>query len=257
MDKSSKEPVLLVEGVSKHFGGVTAVDNVSVKVFEGEIVGILGDNGAGKSTLIKMISGVYSPNSGKIYLEGKRIDGKSTKEVRDMGIETIYQDLAMADRLDASANVFLGKEVYKNRFFDTLNEKFMAEETIKTLGMLAIQLPNAKRAVGLLSGGQRQGVAITRSIYWGKKFIIMDEPTAALGVNESLKVLELIKQTIKNVKAMIIITHNVEHVIQVAHRAVIMRNSRIVSRINFSDYKDRTVDLHNDIVKGITGMVAA
>lgn len=249
------EAVLSVKNVTKKYDGVTAVDNVNLDVYPNEIVGLVGDNGAGKSTLIKMITGVRSPDSGKIYLENERIDKKTPKEIRNLGIETIYQDLALVGSLDPSANVFLGKEVILNSFLGSLNLRYMRKETKNAMEKLAFNLPDHTRPVSFLSGGQQQGVAITRSIYWGKKFLIMDEPTAALGVNESIKVLNLILETIKHVKAMIIIAHNIDHIIKVATRVVIMRNASIISQIECEEYKNNKDLLHNEIVCAITGKI--
>jgi len=250
----SDKSILEIKNVNKRFGGVLAVDKVSFSVGEGEIVGICGDNGAGKSTLIKMIAGVYSPDSGGIYLKGTKIDGKSPKEIREIGIETIFQDLALAENFNAESNIFLGREPIKNRFLKNLDFKYMREKTIETLKKISFEFPDITTRVYYLSGGQRQGVAIARAIHWGKKIIIMDEPTAALGVKESLKVLGLIKETIKCVKAIILITHNMENLIKVADRTIILRNGKLVSKINFKDYEGRLNDLHNDIVKAITGI---
>jgi simple sugar transport system ATP-binding protein len=246
------EAVLSIKNVVKKFGGLTAVNNVNLDVYPNEILGIVGDNGAGKSTLIKMVTGVYPPDSGKIYFENEGIDGKSPQEVRNLGIETIYQDLALVGSLDASANVFLGKEVIRNRFMGSLNIKYMREETKSAMEKLAFNLPDLSRAVGFLSGGQQQGVAITRSIYWGKKFLIMDEPTAALGVKESIRVLNIILEAVQHVKAIIIIAHNIDHVIKVATRVVVMRNASIVSEIDCVKHENKDY-LHNEIVAAITG----
>lgn len=251
--KENSETIIKVENVTKRFGGVTAVDDVSLDVYPGEIVGLVGDNGAGKSTLIKMISGVLVPDGGRIYLNKTRIDRKRPKEIRELGIETIYQDLAVINNLTASANVFLGKEVIKNNFLGTLNLKYMDNETEKAMKKFAFELPDLHRPVKFLSGGQRQGVAITRAIHWGKKFLIMDEPTAALGVKESSKVLDIILEIIKHVKAIIMIAHNMEHVIKVATRILVMRTGRLVTNVNCKDYVGRSDDLHNEVVQAITG----
>jgi ABC-type sugar transport system ATPase subunit len=227
------DAILQVQGVSKFFGGLTAVNNVSLEVFPGEVVALLGDNGAGKSTLIKCVSGVYHPEQGDIYFNGQPVVGKSPSDVRDMGIETLYQDLALAENLDVGANVFLGKEK-KKRFMGLIpvtDDDFMRAEAEKVLDRLDIHIPSLKAKLVNLSGGQRQAVAIARAIYWNARLVIMDEPTAALGVPEQRKVLALIKSLREQGVPVILISHTMHDVMTVADRMIVLRRGKLVADI--------------------------
>ncbi len=187
------EPLLSVKNLVKRFGGLTAVNHVSLDMFPGEVIGLVGDNGAGKSTLIKMISGVYHPTEGEIYFEGKPVHIANPAQARDMGIETIYQDLALAGNLPMSANIFLGRE-RKKRYLGglvrVLDEKFMLEESEKLLETLDVHIPSVQAKIDKLSGGQRQAVAIVRALYWNARLLIMDEPTNNLGVAQQSQVID-------------------------------------------------------------------
>lgn len=188
-------PFLLeTKDLTKRFGGLTAVDHVSFGVGAGEVVALLGDNGAGKSTLIKMISGVYRPDAGDIFLEGKKVEIDTPMDAIAHGIETIYQDLALAENIDVSSNIFLGREKTRKvlGFIDILHNDYMVKESKRILDNLDIVIPSLKANIRNLSGGQRQAVAISRSIYWNAKVLIMDEPTAALGIAEQKKVLVIV-----------------------------------------------------------------
>jgi ABC-type sugar transport system ATPase subunit len=227
------DPILRVNQVSKYFGGLTALNNVSLDIYPGEVVALLGDNGAGKSTLIKCISGVYRPDEGEIIFNGKPITANSPSEVRELGIETIYQDLALAENLDVGANVFLGKEK-KRRLFGLLpvtDDEYMRREAAEVLKRLDIHIPSLKQKLVNLSGGQRQAVAIARALYWDAKLLIMDEPTAALGVPEQRKVLALVKSLREHNIPVIIISHTMQDVMEVADRMVVMRRGRLVANI--------------------------
>jgi ABC-type sugar transport system ATPase subunit len=186
--------LLEVRNIVKRFGGLTAVDNVSLGINAGEVVGLLGDNGAGKSTLIKVISGVHRADEGKVLFQGREVEISSPMDALAMGIETIYQDLALAENLTTPANIFLGREKMKKwlGLFPVLDHEYMQAESRKVLEKLDIEIPSLRNRIRALSGGQRQAVAICRSIYWDAKFIIMDEPTAALGVAEQKKVLDTV-----------------------------------------------------------------
>lgn len=232
---NSNKQILEVEKVSKHFGGLAAVDKVSFNVKAGEVVGIVGDNAAGKSTLIKMVSGVYKPGHGEIFFKGKDITNKPPKEIREIGIETIYQDLALADNLDASSNIFLGREPVANRFLNTKNTKYMLKESEKTLESLHFKIPNIKRIVRDLSGGQRQGVAISRAIYWDVKLLIMDEPMASLDLEGVLKVYKLIGRLKEKNIAIILITHNLQDIFEVADRVIVLRLGKKVADKSIKD----------------------
>lgn len=233
-------PFLLeTKNITKRFGGLTAVDRVSFGVEAGEVVALLGDNGAGKSTLIKMISGVYKPDEGDIFLDGKKVDIDSPMDAIARGIETIYQDLALAENMDVASNIFLGREKTKKRlgFINVLNNDYMMKESEKTLDELDIVIPSLKANIRNLSGGQRQAVAISRSIYWNAKVLIMDEPTAALGIAEQKKVLELVSSLKKQGLAVVLISHQMYDVFSVADRIIVMRRGvkvgeRLVSATN-------------------------
>jgi ABC-type sugar transport system ATPase subunit len=225
------ENLLRVENLTKRFGGLTAVDKVSLEVNVGEVVGLLGDNGAGKSTLIKMVSGVYQPDDGEIYFNGNKVEYTSPADARDLGIETIYQDLALAENMNIGSNIFLGREIlrsYLGGLIKTVDHDKMRDEAEKALDRLNIHLPSLTQQVLNLSGGQRQAVAIARSIYWNAKLMIMDEPTAALGVSEQRKVLRLVKTLCEQGVPVIIISHNMHDVFAVATRLVVMRRGKKV-----------------------------
>jgi ABC-type sugar transport system ATPase subunit len=235
------EPLLEVKNITKRFGGLTAVDNMDMKIFPGEVVGLLGDNGAGKSTLIKVISGVYHADAGTIFFEGKKVRIDNPMDALRIGIETLYQDLALAENLNVYANIFLGREKLK-RFLGLINvldHNYMLNESKKVLDRLEIEVPSLKNQIRTLSGGQRQAVAISRSIYWNAKFLIMDEPTAALGVAEQKNVLDLVKILSSQGVPVIIISHQLHDVFSVATRLVIMRRGKkVAERIT----KDTTTD---------------
>ena len=224
------QPILQVKDLYKHFGGLVAVDHVSLEVYPGEVVGLLGDNGAGKSTLIKMISGVYQPDGGQIVLYGSVASFSSPLEARKQGIETIYQDLALCENLDASANIFLGREPVRRQLgiFNVIDRAHMLEESRHVLGQLDIQIPNLRRPIRQMSGGQRQAVSIARAVYWNARLMIMDEPTAALGVAEQHKVLEIVRTLRERGVPVIIISHNLQDVFAVADRIIVMRRGRKV-----------------------------
>ncbi|MFN8493941.1 MAG: ATP-binding cassette domain-containing protein [Caldilineaceae bacterium] len=222
--------VLRVTNLVKRFGGLTAVDDVSFDIFPGEVIGLVGDNGAGKSTLIKMISGVYKPDGGHIYLEDKEITMASPLAARNLGIETIYQDLALCENLDATVNIFLGREPSRPMLglFKQIDRSYMLAEAHKVLDRLDIKIPNLQRPIRQMSGGQRQAVAIARAVYWNARLVIMDEPTAALGVPEQRKVHELVRTLHKQGVPVIIISHNLQDVFAVTDRIVVMRRGRKV-----------------------------
>ena len=228
------EPLLQAINLTKRFGGLVAVDSVSVDIFPGEVVGLVGDNGAGKSTLIKMVSGVYQPNDGEIVFEGKNVTFVGPREARDMGIETIYQDLALAENLDAPSNIFLGREMKRPHLaglINTLDRNKMNDEATKVLARLDIRIPSLSQQIRNLSGGQRQSVAIARTIYWNAKMVIMDEPTAALGVSEQRKVLRLVRTLAEQGVPVIIISHNMQDVFAVSDRIVVMRRGMKVGEL--------------------------
>jgi simple sugar transport system ATP-binding protein len=222
--------LLETRGITKRFGGLTAVDNVSIGLRAGEALAVLGDNGAGKSTLIKMISGVYKPDDGGIFMNGAQARIDSPMDALAVGIETIYQDLALAENLDVGANIFLGRERMRRSLgiLKVLDDQSMREEAQKVLDRLDIKIPSLKKTIRTLSGGQRQAVAISRSIYWDAKVLIMDEPTAALGVSEQKKVLDLVRTLKGQGIGIIIISHQMYDVFEVADRLAVMRRGHLV-----------------------------
>jgi simple sugar transport system ATP-binding protein len=229
--------LLETRDITKRFGGLTAVDRVSVGVRAGEALAVLGDNGAGKSTLIKLISGVHPPDGGEVWMEGRPVSINSPMDALASGIETIYQDLALAENLDVGANIFLGRERMRRRLgvLKVLDDRWMQSEAKKVLDRLDIEIPSLKSTIRNLSGGQRQAVAISRSIYWKAKVLIMDEPTAALGVAEQRKVLNLVRTLKDQGLGIIIISHQMYDVFQVADRLVVMRRGLKVGERNVKD----------------------
>ena len=222
---SEPAALLSVRNVSKHFGGVQALRDVSLELRPGEVLALAGDNGAGKSTLIKAISGVHHYDSGDIIFAGERVAFSSPLEARARGIETIYQDLALADNLSIGANIFLGREPKTKLFgfLPILDRKAMAQAAKETMALLDFHVERFEAPVSTFSGGQRQAVAIGRAIYWNAQVLIMDEPTAALGVPEQRKVISLIKSLKEKGKGVIFISHNLQDIFAVADRIVVLR----------------------------------
>jgi ABC-type sugar transport system ATPase subunit len=225
----SEQPVLRVQSVSKRFGGVHALENVSLELNPGEVLALAGDNGAGKSTLIKIISGVHQPDEGQIFYDGAEVSFENPHKAREQGIETIYQDLALADNLDVGANVFLGREPLKRVFgLPVLDRRRMRNEAAEALRVLDIRINRFDLPLRSLSGGQRQAVAIGRAIHWKAKVLIMDEPTAALGVPEQRKVIALIKSLKQSGVGVIFISHNLVDIFAVSDRIVVLRRGQKV-----------------------------
>ena len=222
---SDLAPILSVSNASKRFGAVEALIKVSLQVFPGEVVALAGDNGAGKSTLIKAVSGVFTLDDGEILLDGRKVAFVSPQDARDNGIETIYQDLALADNLSIGANIFLGREPMKRLFgfLPVIDRAKMAEAAKTTMEQLDFHVTRLNAPVAAFSGGQRQAVAIGRAIFWNARLVIMDEPTAALGVPEQRKVMSLIQSLKKAGKGIIFISHNLRDIFEVADRIVVFR----------------------------------
>ncbi len=238
---SKPQPVLEARGLSKRYGHVVALNNADFDLYPGEILAVIGDNGAGKSTLIKALSGAITPDHGEIRLNGEVVHFRSPQDARAVGIETVYQNLALSPALSIAENMFLGRERLKPGLFGkllwTLDRSGMnkfAREKLSELGLLTIQ--NIEQPVESLSGGQRQGVAVARAAAFGSRVIIMDEPTAALGVKESRRVLELILDVKKRGMPIVLISHNMPHVFEVADRIHINRLGRRLCVINPKDY---------------------
>ena len=247
-----QEPILKARGIVKRYGRVTALDNADFDLYPGEILAVIGDNGAGKSSLIKAISGAISIDEGEMSLEGKPIQFASPLEARDAGIETVYQTLALSPALSITDNMFVGREIRRKgvlgNVFKMLDRKAMedfAREKLSELGLMTIQ--NINQAVETLSGGQRQGVAVARAAAFGSKVIILDEPTAALGVKESRKVLELILDVRSRGIPIVLISHNMPHVFEVADRIHVHRLGR---RLCVIDPKQHSM---SDAVAFMTG----
>lgn len=224
-----EKPIIELKNVSRYFGAIHALEKVNLKIFVGEVLAIVGDNGAGKSTLIKLISGVHSPTKGSIFFNGEKVNIGSPAIARQMGIETVFQHLAVAGNLDAADNIFLGREIVKRHLgFPYVDKKREIDESKHLLDRLGIQIQDMNSPVETLSGGQRQMVAIARTIYWKAKIVIMDEPTAALAVGERKHVLNFIKELPKQGVAVIIIIHDVPEAIDASNRIVVMRHGEIV-----------------------------
>jgi D-xylose transport system ATP-binding protein len=222
--------LLSVRDARKRFGAVTALAGVNLEVQEGEILALLGDNGAGKSTLIKILSGVVKPDRGEILIEGREVTIDSPHGARELGIETVYQDLALFDNFNATGNFYAGREPVSPSWLGSLGwvrDREMAKETEELLERLQVNIARNEE-IGIMSGGQRQAVACARAIAFGKRIVILDEPTSALGARESGNVLRLIKEAPEHGVSVIVISHNLEHVMKVADRAVVLRQGKYV-----------------------------
>jgi D-xylose transport system ATP-binding protein len=244
-------PALAVRNATRRFGAVLALDEVSLEVRGGEVLALLGDNGAGKSTLIKCISGALRLHQGTVEIDGEPVEISSPADARLRGIETVYQDLALFDNLSPSDNFFAGRELaspaWLPRGLRFRHRRQMTDSTRAVLDRLQVGVPDIDAAVGLMSGGQRQAVAVARAAAFASRIVILDEPTAALGVRESRQVLELIRRLRDDGKAVIVISHAMDHVIEVADRAVVMRRGRTVGELV------PTADTRNDLVALIVG----
>ncbi|MCB8819514.1 ATP-binding cassette domain-containing protein [Microvirga rosea] len=233
MPNTDTAPLVEMRNISIAFGGIKAVDGVSVDLRPGEVVGLLGHNGAGKSTLIKILSGAYRPDAGEIYVNGQHADIGSPRDAKRYGIETIYQTLALADNIDAAGNIFLGREVLTP--YGTLDDATMEAETRKVMSRLNPHFRRFKEPVKALSGGQRQSVAIARAIYFNARVLIMDEPTAALGPAETQQVADLVLQLKKEGIGIFLISHDIHDVFGLADRVSVMKNGKLVGTASVSD----------------------
>jgi D-xylose transport system ATP-binding protein len=226
-------PLVELKDISISFGGIKAVDRVSVDLYPGEVVGLLGHNGAGKSTLIKCLSGAYKAESGKVFINGSNVSINNPRDARDQNIETIYQTLALADNLDAASNLFLGRELISKAGF--LDESKMEAETRSIMARLNPNFQKFDVPVSALSGGQRQSVAIARAVYFDAKILIMDEPTAALGPQETEMVAELIQELKNQGLGIFLIEHDIHNVMKLCDRASVMKNGVLVGTERVSD----------------------
>lgn len=244
------EPILKVRSVSKSYGKVVALENVDFDIYPGEVVGLVGDNGAGKSTFIKVLSGALQPDTGTMELDGTPVAFHSPHDSREVGIETVYQDLALAPHLNIEENIFLGREVLSKgfgRIFGAVDKRSMLEQAQRHLDSLHVRVPSLKSSVAELSGGQRQAVAVARAAAWGKKLVILDEPTNHLGVEEVEMVLELIRNVSSQGIPVIFISHTLPHVLEVTDRIEVMRLGQKVASLKTSE-----TDL-NEVIAWITG----
>ncbi len=240
------KPIISMQGITKHFGGVTALEDVDFDILPDEVHALVGDNGAGKSTLIKILCGVHMADAGKILVDGSPVHITGPRDARNYGIEVIYQDLALVDEFNVVANVYLGKELTSSigeQNTSILDERRMREGTKSVLERVKMFIPDIRQRVYYLSGGQRQGVAIGRAVNATQKIrvLIMDEPTAALGVEEKEKVLNLIRTLIEQHVAIVVISHNLEDVFQVADRVTVLRNGRRVTTVPASQVSRQDV----------------
>lgn len=241
----SGEPRLRMHGISKSFGAVRALSNVDFEVYAGEVVGLVGDNGAGKSTLIKVVSGVGPADTGEIFVEGQKVSIPNPQAATRLGIETVYQDLALCDNLDVIANLFLGHE--EHSFLRSLDEVDMEKQGLHVLRTLDVKIPSLRSTVAMLSGGQRQSVAVAKSILRQAKVVLLDEPTAALGVAQTRQVLNLIGRLRDQGLAVVVISHNLADVFEVVDRVIVLRLGR---RVSTFDVKSTTPE---QVVAAITG----
>jgi D-xylose transport system ATP-binding protein len=241
----SETPILQLRGISKSFGSVQALSDVDFEVRQGEIMALVGDNGAGKSTLVKCVAGIHTPDSGEIFFEGKPVHIHSPKDASRLGIEVVYQDLALCDNLDVVQNMYLGREE-RDRLW-RLKEPVMEQRTAETLRSLSVTtIRSIRQPVASLSGGQRQSVAVAKAVQWNSKLVILDEPTAALGVAQTRQVLELVKRLGEQGLAVVLISHNLHDVFEVATRITVLRLGRDVG------VHEREQTTQQEVVQAIT-----
>ena len=241
-----RTPILQLKGISKRFGAVQALSDVDFEVYAGEVVGLVGDNGAGKSTLVKTIAGINLPDTGDITFEGQPVRITGPNDVTRLGIATVYQDLALCDNLDVVANLFLGREEV-DPLVRALDEVRMEQRALEVLRGLSVKIPSVRTPIASLSGGQRQSVAVARSVMWHAKVVQLDEPTAALGVAQTRQVLDLIKRLREQGLGVVVISHNLADVFEVCDRIVVLRLGRRVASFDV-----RSVQ-REQVVSAITG----
>ena len=241
----SDTPLLELKGVSKAFGAVQALYRVDLEVHRGEVMALVGDNGAGKSTLIKSVVGIYPFDEGEVLYEGKRVDVNGPRDAARLGIEVVYQDLALADNLDVVANMFLGRERIRARF--VLDESSMERSARETLDSLSVTtLKSVRQTVAGLSGGQRQAVAVAKSVMWDSRLVILDEPTAALGVAQTRQVLDLVRRLAERGLGVVMISHNLHDVFECADRITVLRLGQRVAQL------ERAETTQQEVVHAIT-----
>src|SRR5487761_916098 len=238
-DGAGTEPLLKLRGIDKHFGPVQALYGVNLDLPAGQVTGLTGDNGAGKSVLTRCIAGVHQPDHGQIYFEGRPVHIRSARDAAALGIETVYQDLALADNLDIVQNMFLGRERLRHRLLDEDDMERAAAETLASLRVTTVR--SIRQPVASLSGGQRQSVEVSKAVMWNSKLVIMDEPTAALGVVQTRQVLDLIKRLRDRGLAVMVISHNLTDVFEVADRIAVLYLGRMVAEGPIADFDLQSV----------------
>ena len=247
----SVTPALVASGISKSFRAVQALNDVSIELHHGRVTALLGDNGAGKSTMVKCLAGIYQPDEGSIFIEGTEHRINSSRHARELGIETVHQALSVIDPLDVAENLFLNREQTRGGWLGArlglLDKRRMREECAATLSGLDIRIPSLRRSVGSLFGGQRQAVAIGRAVAWGQKIVLLDEPAAALGVEQTQRVLDLIATMRDQGVAVLLITHNMDRVLAVCDQAVVLYQGRKCAEVAVPDVTK------DDLVSFITG----
>lgn len=248
MARADRVPVLALRGVSKRFGAVQALSEVDFEVFPAEVVGLVGDNGAGKSTLVKVIAGAYRPDAGQYLFEGREVAVAGPRDAADLGVQTVYQDLALCDNLDVVANLYLGREEVRGdgalRLIDEIGMERKAQDSVRELH---VRIPSLRSLIATLSGGQRQSVAVARAVMWNSKVVLLDEPTAALGVEQTKQVKELILRLREKGLGVVVISHNLADVFDVTDRIVVLRLGRRVATFETQAASRR------DVVSSITG----
>jgi D-xylose transport system ATP-binding protein len=250
MDANGKKPILELHGISKRFGAVQALTEVDFEVYTGEIVGLVGDNGAGKSTLVKIIAGTYQPDAGTYIFNGQEVSVRNPHDATALGIQTVYQDLALCDNLDVVANLFLGRENLNSIGpISTINEVAMQKRATELIASLHVRIPSVRTRIASMSGGQRQSVAVARAVMWESKVVILDEPTAALGVEQTLQVKELIRRLREQGLGVVVISHNLADIFDVSDRIIVLRLGRRVATF------DTHVSNPEQVVAAITGAV--
>ncbi|MFN8195521.1 MAG: ATP-binding cassette domain-containing protein [Nocardioidaceae bacterium] len=250
------DPILRVEGLNKSFGPVHVLHDVDFAVYPGEVTALVGDNGAGKSTLVKCVAGIYSVDSGQMYWEGKPVTISAPSVAASLGIEFVYQDLALADNLDITQNMFLGRESRKGPFLSDAEMETKARETLRSLAVRTIN--SVRQSVASLSGGQRQTVAIARAVLWNGKVVFLDEPTAALGVAQTKQVLNLVRRLADSGIGVVLISHNMNDVVQVADRVDALYLGRVAAEVKVSESStSQIVELITTGRSGNIGLSAA
>jgi D-xylose transport system ATP-binding protein len=252
MGEQQTSPILELKGISKRFGAVQALSGVDFEVFPGEVVGLVGDNGAGKSTLVKVIAGTYQPDAGRYTFGGREVVINTPRDAAALGIQTVYQDLALCENLDVVANLFLGREKHQRPFSKTLkiiDETAMEKSASDFINELHVRIPSLRSRIATLSGGQRQSVAVARAVMWNSKVVLLDEPTAALGVEQTQQVKALIQRLRDRGLGVVVISHNLGDIFDVTDRIVVLRLGKRVATFDTHDVNQEQV------VGSITGAV--